>query len=208
MSILDRLRRPNHRLSPLGWIVLMSLLALVVAGVVWASRTPRAIPLLLVAGLVGAVLPASSRRAAPHPNPRTPASLRYMLDTNLCIRVLRDRPAGLRARFNAEAEGLAISTIVPTENRREVERFATRLETLPFDTPAADHAADIGGKEDGAERRQHLGQEDGPADGVDQPAPLVQRRGGGRPQPGKGRAESDQTTERERDQGRLGRGEQ
>ncbi len=56
MSILDRLRRPNHRLSPLGWIVLMSLLALVVAGLVWASRTPRAIPLLLVAGLVGAVL--------------------------------------------------------------------------------------------------------------------------------------------------------
>ena len=79
-----------------------------------------------------------------------------MLDTNLCIRVLRDRPAGLRARFNAEAEGLAISTIVltellhaaaksarPTENRREVERFAARLETLPFDAQAADHAADI-----------------------------------------------------------------
>ncbi len=29
--------------------------------------------------------------------------LRYMLDTNLCIRVLRDRPQALRARFNAEA---------------------------------------------------------------------------------------------------------
>jgi len=29
--------------------------------------------------------------------------LRFLLDTNLCIRVLRDRPKGLRARFNANA---------------------------------------------------------------------------------------------------------
>lgn len=29
--------------------------------------------------------------------------LRYLLDTNLCIRVVRDRPSGLRPRFNAEA---------------------------------------------------------------------------------------------------------
>ncbi len=82
--------------------------------------------------------------------------LRHMLDTNLCIRVLRDRPASLRARFNAEAEGLCISTIIlaellhgaaksarPVENRREVERFAARLEVLPFDAEAAAHAADI-----------------------------------------------------------------
>ena len=33
-----------------------------------------------------------------------------MLDTNLCIRVLRDRPVGLKSCFNDEAEGLAIST--------------------------------------------------------------------------------------------------
>jgi len=82
--------------------------------------------------------------------------LRYMLDTNLCIRVLRDRPASVRERFNLEADGLCISTIVLTEllhgaaksqrpehNRREVERFAARLEVLPFDEPAAAHAADI-----------------------------------------------------------------
>lgn len=35
--------------------------------------------------------------------------LRYMLDTNLCIRVLRDRPAALRERFNAEAAGMCLS---------------------------------------------------------------------------------------------------
>ncbi len=83
--------------------------------------------------------------------------LRYMLDTNLCIRVLRDRPAAVRERFNAEAEGLCISSVVltellygagksalPVENRREVERFAARLEVLAFDADAADHAAEIG----------------------------------------------------------------
>ncbi len=41
--------------------------------------------------------------------------LRYLLDANLCIRVLRDRPASSRERFNAEADGLCISTIVLTE---------------------------------------------------------------------------------------------
>ncbi len=82
--------------------------------------------------------------------------LRYMLDTNVCIRVLRDRPASLRNRFNREADGLCISTIVLTEllhgagksarpdhNRREVETFAARLDVLPFGTDAAGHAADI-----------------------------------------------------------------
>lgn len=82
--------------------------------------------------------------------------LRYMLDTNVCIRVLRDRPESARVRFNQEAEGLCISTIVLTEllhgaarsarpehNRSEVEHFAERLEVLPFDSGAADHAADI-----------------------------------------------------------------
>ena len=81
--------------------------------------------------------------------------LRYALDTSLCIEVLRNRPAPLRERFNAEADGLSISSIGltellrgaaksqrPVETRREVERFAARLEVLPFDAAAA-HAADI-----------------------------------------------------------------
>ncbi len=70
--------------------------------------------------------------------------------------MLRDRPAAIRERFNREAEGLCISTIVltellhgaaksarPEDNRREVERFAARLDVLPFDADAAAHAADI-----------------------------------------------------------------
>lgn len=82
--------------------------------------------------------------------------LRYMLDTNLCIRVLRDRPASARHRFNLEAEALSISSIVlmellygaeksgrPEYHRQEVERFAERLSVLPYDADAAAHTADI-----------------------------------------------------------------
>ena len=84
--------------------------------------------------------------------------LRYLLDTNLCIRVIRDRPASLRTRFNAEADGLCISDVVlfellygaevsarPIENRRVVEQFASRLTMLPFDSEAAAHTAEIRG---------------------------------------------------------------
>jgi len=79
-----------------------------------------------------------------------------MLDTNLCIRVLRDRPKGLRERFNEEVEALCISTITlaellhgaeksarPAENRKEVDRFAARLAVLSFDGAAATHSAEI-----------------------------------------------------------------
>ena len=82
--------------------------------------------------------------------------LRYMLDTNVCIRVLRDRNSGMRQQFNAQADGLCLSTIVmhelltgaeksarPAHNRGEVERFAARLEILAFDEDAAGHAAEI-----------------------------------------------------------------
>ncbi len=82
--------------------------------------------------------------------------LRYMLDANLCIRVLRDRPATTRVRLNREIDALSISTLVemellfgavksarPAEQREAVESLVARLEVLPFDSIAADHAADI-----------------------------------------------------------------
>lgn len=82
--------------------------------------------------------------------------LRYLLDTNVCIRVLRDRPSEIRERFNLEADGLCISTVVlsellhgaaksarPEHHRQQIERFAARLDVLPFDEAAAHHAADI-----------------------------------------------------------------
>jgi tRNA(fMet)-specific endonuclease VapC len=82
--------------------------------------------------------------------------LSYMLDSNLCIRVLRDRPASLRTRFNDLADQLCISTIVltellhgalksarPVENRQAVMQLATRLDVLGFDADAAAHSAEI-----------------------------------------------------------------
>lgn len=97
--------------------------------------------------------------------------LRFLLDTDLCIRVLRDRSPSLRERFNRDAEGLSISTIVltellrgagksarPEDNRREVENFASRLEVLSFDAAAADHAADI--RVDLERRAQSIGSYD------------------------------------------------
>jgi tRNA(fMet)-specific endonuclease VapC len=82
--------------------------------------------------------------------------LRFMLDTNVCIRVLRDRPASARERFNAEAESLCISAVTlaellhgaaksdePAKSRLQVERLTARLEVLTFDQEAAAHYGDI-----------------------------------------------------------------
>jgi tRNA(fMet)-specific endonuclease VapC len=79
-----------------------------------------------------------------------------MLDANLCIRVLRDRPAAIGERFKSETSQLAISTIVLHEllygaarsnrhdaQRANVEEFAAHLSVLDFDQAASDHAADI-----------------------------------------------------------------
>ena len=82
--------------------------------------------------------------------------LRYLLDTNFAIFVLRNRSAQLGARF-VEARGeLAISSVSvaelaygaekserPTENRRAVEEFLALLDVLDFDSAAASHSGQI-----------------------------------------------------------------
>jgi tRNA(fMet)-specific endonuclease VapC len=78
--------------------------------------------------------------------------LQYMLDTNICIYVIKDYPAGLRERFNQLANELCISTITLCElyfgaeksSRRAqslegIARFIARLDVLPFDARAAGH---------------------------------------------------------------------
>ena len=75
--------------------------------------------------------------------------LEYMLDTNTCIYVIKNRPAALRERFDQLAETLCISTITLGElmngveksgcraqNLRAVEEFAARLEVMPFSANA------------------------------------------------------------------------
>lgn len=82
--------------------------------------------------------------------------LRYPLNANLCIRVTRDRPAGPRSRFDAQADSLCISDVVlheppfgdersarPAGDRHLVERFAGRLAVLPHDGAAAARTAGI-----------------------------------------------------------------
>ena len=78
--------------------------------------------------------------------------LRYMLDTNICIYVIKNRPAELRDRFNSLADQLCISAVTlaelfygveksarPAENLAIVEQFAARLDVLPFAERAASH---------------------------------------------------------------------
>lgn len=78
--------------------------------------------------------------------------LRYMLDTNICIHAIKNRPAAVRDRFNEHSAHLSISAVTLGEllygaeksndasgNLSIVESFAARLVVLPFDEKAAAH---------------------------------------------------------------------
>jgi tRNA(fMet)-specific endonuclease VapC len=78
--------------------------------------------------------------------------LTYMLDTNICIYVMKNYPADLREKFNAQAEQLCISSITLGElhygaeksarradNLTAIEDFVARLEVLAFAAKAAAH---------------------------------------------------------------------
>jgi tRNA(fMet)-specific endonuclease VapC len=82
--------------------------------------------------------------------------LEYMLDTSICIHVIRNYPPELRERFNSLAEQLCISSITLGElrygaeksvrrvqNHRVIEHFIARLEILPFTDKAAAHYGEI-----------------------------------------------------------------
>ena len=82
--------------------------------------------------------------------------LRYLLDTNIVIELLRHRPASLRRVIEQHDGEIAVSTITATElffgverssrpedNRLVVDRILHQLVVLDFDTAAAGHAAEI-----------------------------------------------------------------
>ena len=82
--------------------------------------------------------------------------LQYMLDTDVCIYVIKNYPAELRERFNRLAEQLCISSITLAElhygaekserrlhNLQAIEHFVARLEVLPFTAKAAAHYGQI-----------------------------------------------------------------
>ena len=78
--------------------------------------------------------------------------LRYLLDTNIVIYVLKRRPAEVLPTFNANASRMAISSITlaellhgaeksirVSENLSVIEDFCSRLEVLPYGAKAAQH---------------------------------------------------------------------
>ena len=78
--------------------------------------------------------------------------LRYMLDTNIVIYILKRRPLEILSTFNANANRMAISSITlaelthgaeksdrVTENLEVIDNFCSRLEVLPYGEKAAQH---------------------------------------------------------------------
>lgn len=82
--------------------------------------------------------------------------LKFMLDTNICIYVIKRRPIEVLETFNKFAGTLCISSItyaelcheveksaLPEHNRRQVEDFVSRLDILSYGNKAAAHYGDI-----------------------------------------------------------------
>jgi tRNA(fMet)-specific endonuclease VapC len=82
--------------------------------------------------------------------------LRYLLDTNICIYVIKRRPESLLDRFNENASHLAISAITlaellhgaekssqPQRTLSVVEDFCSRLDVLDYGAKAAQHYGQI-----------------------------------------------------------------
>ena len=78
--------------------------------------------------------------------------LRYLLDTNIVIYVLKRRPVEVLSTFNANASRMAISSITlaelmhgaekssrVSENLAAIEDFCSRLAVLPYGPKAAQH---------------------------------------------------------------------
>lgn len=82
--------------------------------------------------------------------------LKYMLDTNIAIYVIKRRPVELLDVFNQHAGQMCISSItlaellhgvekssMPDRNLLQVEDFVSRLEVLSYGDKAAAHYGDI-----------------------------------------------------------------
>jgi tRNA(fMet)-specific endonuclease VapC len=78
--------------------------------------------------------------------------LKYLLDTNIVIYVIKNRPLSVLKTFNRNQGRMAISSITlaelahgvekssnPARNMSVVEDFVSRLEVLPYDERAAWH---------------------------------------------------------------------
>jgi|SRR5699024_3471754 len=80
--------------------------------------------------------------------------LRYMLDTNICIFTIKNKPAVVRQAFRDNQTRLCMGMVTlmelvhgaersarPEDNLAVVESFSSRLEILAYDKDAAMHTA-------------------------------------------------------------------
>ena len=82
--------------------------------------------------------------------------LKYMLDTNICIFTIKNKPQQVRDAFNRHPGQLCISSVslmeliygaeksaIPEQNLAVVEGFSARVEVLPYDELAASHTGQL-----------------------------------------------------------------
>ena len=84
------------------------------------------------------------------------STLKYLLDTNIVIYTIKNRPRRVRERFTRHQGQLAISSVTlmelvygaekspqPERNLRDIDGLAARLDVLPYDAAAATHTGQI-----------------------------------------------------------------
>ncbi len=82
--------------------------------------------------------------------------IKYLLDTNIIIYTIKNRPIVVRDKFNQHVGQMAISTVTigelmygversaqPEKNLADVEGLIARLEVIDFDQSSAEHFGDI-----------------------------------------------------------------
>lgn len=82
--------------------------------------------------------------------------LKYLLDTNIVIYTIKNRPQQVREAFKRQEGQMAISAVTwgelvfgaersanPTKNQTDIEGLAARLEILSFDDLAAAHFGQV-----------------------------------------------------------------
>ncbi|MEB6628990.1 tRNA(fMet)-specific endonuclease VapC [Escherichia coli] len=82
--------------------------------------------------------------------------LKFMLDTNICIFTIKNKPVHVRERFNLNSGRMCISSVtlmeliygaeksqMPERNLAVIEGFVSRLEVLDYDSAAATHTGQI-----------------------------------------------------------------
>jgi tRNA(fMet)-specific endonuclease VapC len=82
--------------------------------------------------------------------------LKFMLDTNICIFTIKNRPQSVREVFKRHHGQMCISAVTlmemiygaekspnPEHNLADIEGFAARLEVLKYDQAAAAHTGQL-----------------------------------------------------------------